>query len=542
MRAEDPSRCIVLNDGFVARGAAQAWYEPYNEKLHRSDQQNAGFWWNNHQGAGDQWYDEFYKSPTQYTYKAPYKDVLTEFGEMEGCARPDIHGLMIGQIRDTFKKYGGTSYDLADHEQILAGYSKFLDKWNFRAAFPQADSVLSAVGKTCYESWMNYLENARISDELDFAVVSGWESTAIENHSGIVDNLRNFKSDPRLIAGSLLPLRPIAKQRTLSVALGKTVIFDLYLANDTPHHATGDLTLGMISPSGKRTSLITLSTPPHVVDRFSYLLKTGFETPILAEEGLYRFEFSLSSAPRATQTKEIWVTNALLESRRTIKIAVSGIAATLREQLLSLGNTIVAEFKRGERFDLIVSAGMIAGKSADQSVGETTGEGVAAAKTKEPPPTPGQFEAGILESVKAGMPVLVIPQTDALSEGLAKELASAGAFEYDGAVGDFRAPWMGNWYFVREHPLFEGLPVNQAMGGFYQAKGQTSNGLLVEVSTRGNPIEVIVGYSRDHDRKVGAGTFTTTFGRGKLVFHRVPDFHPVIQQRFLANTVKWLTS
>jgi beta-galactosidase len=38
MRAEDPSRCIVLNDGFVAepRKAAQAWYAPWDDKLHRS--------------------------------------------------------------------------------------------------------------------------------------------------------------------------------------------------------------------------------------------------------------------------------------------------------------------------------------------------------------------------------------------------------------------------------------------------------------------------------------------------------------------------
>ena len=76
MRAEDPSRCIVLNDGFVAppRRAAQAWYEPWNDKLHRSDQEEWGGWWNQHQGAGDQWYDEFYKSPTDFTYKAPFKE------------------------------------------------------------------------------------------------------------------------------------------------------------------------------------------------------------------------------------------------------------------------------------------------------------------------------------------------------------------------------------------------------------------------------------------------------------------------------------
>jgi beta-galactosidase len=31
---------------------------------------------------------------------------------MEGCARPDNHSLMVHQITETYKKYGGTSYDL----------------------------------------------------------------------------------------------------------------------------------------------------------------------------------------------------------------------------------------------------------------------------------------------------------------------------------------------------------------------------------------------------------------------------------------------
>jgi len=120
---------------------------------------------------------------------------------------------------------------------------------------------------------------------------------------------------------------------------------------------------------------------------------------------------------------------------------------------------------------------------------------------------------------------------------VARQLADSGAFKYAGAVGDFRAPWMGDWYFVREHKVFEGMPVNQAMGGFYQAKGRESNGLLVE----GENVEVLVGYSRDHDRKVGAGTFTARLGKGKILYHRVPDFQPVMQRRFLANALRWLT-
>ncbi len=545
MRAEDPSRCIVLNDGFVARGAAQAWYEPYSPKLHRSDEEKAGAWWNNHQGAGDQWYDKFYKSPTEFTYRAPYKDTLTEFGEMEGCARPDVHGLMIHQITDTYKRYGGDSYDLTDHEEIVAGYNKFLDKWKFRQAFPTPDHVFLAVGRTCYESWMNYMENARISDELDFAAISGWESTSIENHSGIVDNLRNFKSDPQLIAGSLLPVRPIAKQHTLSVALGSSANFDLFLANDTTNAAIGTLIFAMVTPSGKRKELMTLPAPAHVKDQFSYLLKSGFETPRLEEEGLYRFRFSLSSEPLATQIKEIWVANVESKTAKQLRIGASGITPSLRKQLQNLKGTTVSEFKAGQVFDVIVSAGLKAGGTAEENVGETTGESLPTGKgtgNKAVAPISGELENGIIEALSSGTPLLVIPQTDALSDGVAKQLAAAGAFTYRGAVGDFRAPWMGNWYIVRQHALFEGMPVDQAMGGFYQAEGRPSNGLLIDQAATGEAIDVIVAYSRDHDRNLGAGTFTTKFGKGKLVYHRVPDFHPVMQQRFLKNVLTWLSS
>ena len=78
--------------------------------------------------------------------------------------------------------------------------TSFIDKWGFREAFPATEKLWTSLGKKCYDTWQNYMENARISDELDFCAISGWETTAIENHSGIVDNLRNFKSDPRPIA------------------------------------------------------------------------------------------------------------------------------------------------------------------------------------------------------------------------------------------------------------------------------------------------------------------------------------------------------
>jgi hypothetical protein len=203
----------------------------------------------------------------------------------------------------------------------------------------------------------------------------------------------------------------------------------------------------------------------------------------------------------------------------------------------------IVDFKAGEKYDAIISGGVVTGAAATQNAGDTTGQ--------EAPPVrgaprrqqqPGALADGIIEAVKAGTPLLAIPQTDALSDGVAKQLAAAGAFTYNGAVGDLRAPWMGNWYFVRRHALYEGMPVNQAMGIHYQARGQAANGLLIDRAPGGAEVEIVAAYSRDHSRTIGAGTFTTKLGAGKIVYHRVPDMQPVLQQRFLANALKWLTS
>jgi beta-galactosidase len=551
MRDEDPSRCIVLNDGFVAppRRAAQAWYEPWNDKLHRSDEEEWGGWWNQHQGAGDQWYDEFYKSPTEFTYMSPVHRQISEFGEMEGCATPDNHSLMLHQQADPAhtgigKQPANKSYDHVDHQEILAAYDKWLDRWGFRKAFPSTEQLWTSLGRKCYDTWQNYLENARISDDLDFAAISGWESTAIENHSGIVDNLRNFKSDPKPITETLLPVRPVAKQRAICTELGKPAIFDLYLLNDTSRAVAGTLEFSAVAPSGKLLKLGQFPAPAQTPDVFSYLLKEAFATPALTEEGMYRFKFSLSSMPLNTQTKEIWVTNtyAGLECRVAHKVAVSGISPGLRKQLGEFGSCYsVADFKPGEKYDLIISSGMKRGVSDKQNSGDTTGLESQIGNEVGPVNTTeqvGEIDPAIFDAVRAGTPLLAIPQADTLSEGVAKQLAAAGAFTYNGTVGDFRAPWMGNWYFVREHPVYAGMPVNQCMGIHYQARGRQSNGLLVE----GPQIEIIAAYSRDHDRRVGAGTFTTKLGKGRVLYQRVPELHPALQQRFLANALRWLTT
>src|SRR5260370_17914879 len=291
---------------------------------------------------------------------------------MDGAPVPEHHCLMIQQNSKTYAKYGGDRYDRTDHQEILAAYDKFIDKWNFRKAFASTESLWLSIGAKCYDTWQNYMENARIGDNLDFAVISGWETTSIENHSGIVDNLRNFKSDPAPISGTLMPIRPVAKQRSLCTALGESAIFDLYLLNDTGKPATGTLTFTAVTPSGKLLKLGAFPAPPQTPDQFSYLLKEGFQTPPLTEEGLYRFKFAISSSPLSTQSKDIWVAGAHpIKRLRALQIAVSGITPQLRKQLSRQANVVA--FAPASNHDAIISSALAMHASAVQHAGDTTG-------------------------------------------------------------------------------------------------------------------------------------------------------------------------
>ena len=122
-------------------------------------------------------------------------------GEMLGWAAPDNHAAKLESIRAG----GGHSFDRADHERILAAYDRFLDKWDFRTAFPTASALFADAGDKLYDTWARILQVIRTDDASDFLVINGWEDQPIDSHSGLVDNQRNFKGDAALIRSALEP-------------------------------------------------------------------------------------------------------------------------------------------------------------------------------------------------------------------------------------------------------------------------------------------------------------------------------------------------
>jgi len=525
----DPSRAVVLNDGFVARGAAQAMYLPYSDKYWRSDKDEWGGWWNNHQGAGDQWYDRFYKSKDDYIHRQKGKPFIVEFGEMQGCATADNHEAMVVEIL----AHGGKSYDLQDHKDVVAATNSYLERWGFKPAFPTSQALFLSVGRKAYEAWRNYLENIRLGESVDIACVSGWESTAIENHSGVVDNLRGFKADPTLMSQALRPVMAIAKPRVLAYAAGESAELDIWVFNDTDVAVRDEVVLSLIDPEGEPTVLSRWPAPAQSPDQFSYLVAEMVRTPALTREGLSVIRVSLGNV---VSDREIWVTAAAPKPAKPIRIGVSGIARSLREQLMALPGVVVEDFTPGVRYAGIVASGLKTDEIVRRQVGEQTGLEAQPKKGEKPVVVPGELPPDVLAAVKAGTPLLAMVQEDGLADGVARQLAGLGLFSYAGQVGGLRAPWMGNWNYVRAHPTFAGLPTDQAMSVLHQVEGQPSNGLVVD----GPGVEVIAAYSRDHDRRNGAASFVARKDAARVLVHRLPDMAGPLQRRWLANAVAWL--
>jgi hypothetical protein len=529
----DPSRTVVLNDGFVQRGAAQAMFLPYDDHFHRSDKEQWGGWWNNHQGAGDQYYDKFYQSKDDYIHRQTGKPFIVEFGEMEGCAVADNHAKMIADIEQH-----GRSYDLADHREILKGTEAFLDKWGFRKAFPTVESLYLSIGRKAYDSWQNYLENIRIGDEVDIACISGWETTAIENHSGIVDNLRYFKADPALIRASLLPVRPVAKQRRLAYAVGERAVVDLYLFNDSGQAVPGTLRLSIVAPDGKERDVAAYPAPTFAPDVMRQLIAEQVALPAFAAAGAHRVRFAHSAHPDATFERTFWIVAPAVPPSRPLHVAVAGVAQSLRTELANLAGVTIENWKAGVRYDGIVAQGLKADEIARRQVGEQTGLEAQPKKGEKPKLVLGELDAAVLNAVKAGTPLLALVPEDGLADGVARQLSALGLFAYDGQVGDLRAPWMGNWNYLRAHTLFDGIPADMATGVLHQVEGQASNGLIVD----GEGVEVVAGYSRDHDRRNGAATLIARHAGMRVAVHRMPDMVAPLQRRFLENAVRWLAA
>jgi hypothetical protein len=672
VHSEDPSRIVVLKSGFPENNPVnQAWMKPYDDSVYCDRGDGYSGWWDAHTvGGPGVWKDEMYMSPSDFTHRSTNSKEIVVWGEMLGSAAPDNHSAMVRELESE----GGKSYDLGDHREILAAYDRFLDRWNFRHAFPTAEALFTSVGDRAYDFWGRVIETARLSEENDFLVMSGWESTAIENHSGLVDNLRRFKGDPALLGRRTAPLRPVIKISSLVVARGSGVVAGIFLLNEShlPHGRW--MRVWRTYPGGATADIGTYPIPRYREGTFVYDVADSIRIPSFTPAGKAAISAEVIGGKGGAWTEEILVVDTTSPGILPKTVGMITVFPSLIIPFEPFPGVRVEPYRTGGQYDLIIAANRFvtppaASVEGDRVIkgtddpdlyrsihygtsenfdyifsglrkgavhvtlkfaeivrdapgirvfdvalnGETVlkdfdvfsaagGKNIAidtsfvvsvpvgvlritvphvasgsaricAIKVEDgdtvmavncggnpyrdargllwgPYEPSVRIDGEVVDAVRGGTPMLILAEGEGATTSYALRLESLGVLKNLGYVGEARASWMGSWYFVRNHPVFDGLPVDCAMGSTYQVGVENSGGIIVD----GPGVDVFVGYSRDHDRNIGAGSFTATLGKGKILFHCIPGvvsslnspgatgMHHVLLRRLIANSLHFLSS
>ncbi|MGA2854401.1 MAG: malectin domain-containing carbohydrate-binding protein, partial [Verrucomicrobiota bacterium] len=289
MHEADPSRMVLLKSGENIE--KQVWCLPYSDAWMKDDGTGCSGWWDKHTAMDSPgvWTDAMYKSPGDFKYRTDNKKEIVAWGEMATGASPDDHAA----IANWYKTNHQTGYDLAAHETILAAYEKFLGDHKFRSAFPTAETLFQQAGAKHYFSAAHLLENARMCDNVDYIVLSGWESTTIDNHSGLVDSLRQLKADSTLIHQAAQPEVLVIRPRHYVIAKGDTAVVDVHQINET--NLTGSWRLTVTASMASREPLFHAEYPVELIggETFGQLLKQDIQFKV-DQPGLVTIHAALS--------------------------------------------------------------------------------------------------------------------------------------------------------------------------------------------------------------------------------------------------------
>ena len=271
MREADPSRLVLLKSGESSRG--EVWSLPYAKAWMKDDGTGYSGWWDQHTAMDSPgvWIDSMYKSPTDYAYHSDDRKEVVVWGEMATGASPDDHTAVVRW----YERHHETGYDLAAHEALRKAYDRFIDDHGFRSAFPTAEDLFREAGEKHYFSAAHVLENARMCNANDYIVLSGWESTTIDDHSGLVDSLRQLKASPKLIHAASQPEVLVIRPRQHVVATGGTAVVDIHQIND--RNMTGTWQLGVTAAFSGQPPFFQASYPVTLIggDTYGQLLKAG---------------------------------------------------------------------------------------------------------------------------------------------------------------------------------------------------------------------------------------------------------------------------
>jgi len=542
MHALDPSRIINFFSGGDPK-SAQVHISPYNDEIvYGSKAVPYAGWRDVHTCGGPCTYlDNLYKSPTDFSqhWSDDAKGQIAIWGEALGAATPDDYDKLV----HSFDAKHPEGYELEDAKKVLAGYHDFIDKYGFRKSFPTDSSLFQAIGYRTYEFWRRIIEQSRFDNTMDGLVVSGWESTTIDNHSGLVDNHRFFKGDPKVISAATKPELLVIQPRKAIIEKGGTAVFDLYLVNETGRSGPQSLRLAARAANGQVAFDKTFAVNAAGGETYGQLLQADVEIPATTA-GMLDLNATLTPSDSGI---------AVLTKHDQIEV-VDAIGAPVLKRVAVLENG--DEIAKTLNIDFNVTPSSIDSPNLDAIVFAPRAMGH---DGNSSPKIPDDVMRKALARTKQdGVRLVLWPDDNFRGEDFVRQLRENQVIQNGRNVGNLGAPWFGSWFFVRPHWLLDGLPTGCAMDWRYglsafsgpswlhdEPGGAGTDGYLIDAPG----MQVAVGFGADHNTKVGISGCVIPYGKGEIVLMVLPqlvrslgdgDFalNRVVAKRLLGNALR----
>lgn len=477
---------------------------PYNHELLYQ-----GWWDEHHAGGPGSYYDEMYNGPGNYYLNSKNKGEIVFYGEEGAIGTPGRFEL----IKNAIERQDTRGWDSRDYLQLFDVYDKFISERGFRKAFPNVDNLTRAMGNVAYYYQGRAIENMRINNINDGYVINGWEEIKLENHSGIVDNYRNLKGGANLISYYNQPLYLGVKARNKVLGLHTKSIVDIFIVNEAD--VKGDFTLEVAAGDDKG-ELFRKTYPVTVSGGTVYgeLLREGIEV-VPANEGYTTIQARLLKGEELiTEGQEqLFAVNPDVESLSS-DISIMDTSGILPSYFTGKGKSWTL-YKSGRP------------KTSCLLVGDAA------------PPVNYPIRHELFEWVAEGHTLIIAGN----AVNWAQSLGRREIVDFRGVVPMGKV-WYGGNYFVKENPLFRGLPVNCVFNWEYQCFAQYKRN---RIGLRLSGDEVVVGASSDHKRELYSAVSILPMGKGKIILSALDilgamrEGYPsdVVARKLLVNYVKF---
>jgi len=516
----DETRLITFASNNV-KDITPLYFNESGQKLHMLPYDTICYkkgWWDAHNASGPGVYkDAFYQSPLKFERYVDNPKEILFYGEESATGTPPRLQLIKAEIEKT-KHYGW------DGQQMIGQYNafdKFLHEKGFTSAFKNVDKLCLSFGAVSYYLQGRMIENIRISNTIDGYVTNGWESTKLENHSGIVDVYRNFKGDPSIIAYYNQPLYIAVKLRNKVVLNGEKAIADFFLINEK--NLTGQYQLKVWAKNEKGTSC---------EQKFDVMVKGGVVYGQLLKDSVL---FSITMKGY-TEIGAALIRNGKSEAKGSDK---------LYSLELNTPNILVNVLDSSKQTQKVLrSAGIAFTETSDV----LPKNGVLFIGSQMQPLDQQKHKFKLNDKLKIESLINWILKGNTLiilknAPYWCELFATREVTEYVGSQG-LGGNWMGGNFFVREHKLFEGLPINTAFNWEYQclaAYNRERSGLRLSND------ECVVGCYSDHKNEMYSALSIVHLGDGKIIFNTLDLYgailsgekSAIVAKKILENMVKY---